>query len=108
MDPMADRIDKRQSFTGTGMMNSPEYLDELEERRETHARLIRGKPERTFGDIFAEKLQGKPEESESEEEAPEEEEKGARDPYLGLAPGQDSSLAESGKGRRAGRVIVKG
>jgi hypothetical protein len=38
----------------------------------------------------------------------EEQEKGAKDPLLGLSPGQSPELAKSGKGRRAGRVIVKG
>lgn len=103
----SDKIERRQNFGGTGMMNSPEYLQDLQERRELHARLIAGKPERTFGEILHEKLHGKP------EGAPDGEEddtptRGAKDPHLGLSPTQSPDLAQSGKGRRAGRVIVKG
>lgn len=90
------------------MMNQPEKLEELENRRALHARLISGKPERTFGEILDDKLRAARGEAPPEPEAPKEDEKGARDPHLGLAPSQDSGLVGSGKGRRSGRVIVKG
>jgi len=101
----SDKIHPRQNFGGTGMMNSPEYLEELEARRAQHARLIAGKPVRTFGEILHEKMHGKPDSPEGEEE--ETPEKGAKDPHLGLSPAQSPDLAAGGKGRRAGRVIVK-
>ncbi|MBI4819367.1 MAG: hypothetical protein HY791_24060 [Deltaproteobacteria bacterium] len=98
---MADRIEKRQTFAGTGMMNSPEALAELQERKELHARLIQGKAERTFDEIFEEKLHGKPQLETTEPV------KGAIEPLLGLAPSQSADLATSKKGR-SGRVIIKG
>jgi hypothetical protein len=101
------RIGPRQSFAGTGMQNSPEYLQELEERRILHARLIQGKPEKSFSDFLEEKMKGD-DEAESGEDAEEQPEKGAKDPHLGLSVGQSPDLAKSGKGRRAGRVIIKG
>jgi hypothetical protein len=102
------RIGARPSFAGTGMNNSPEYLEELEERRTVHARLIHGKPKKAFSDFLKEKMKGE-EESTDEESADEEmPEKGAKDPHLGLSPGQNPELAKGGKGRRVGRVIIKG
>ena len=100
------RIGPRQSFAGTGMQNSPEYLEELEDRRALHARLIKGKPEKTFSDFLEEKMRA--DDDTPEEEEDEMPEKGAKDPHLGLSVGQSPELAKSGKGRRAGRVIIKG
>ncbi|MBI2375902.1 MAG: hypothetical protein HYV07_18055 [Deltaproteobacteria bacterium] len=99
---MADRIEKRHTWAGTGMMNTPEALSELEQRKELHERLIQGKGPRTFDEIFEEKLHGKPEPEQVEEET-----KGAIEPLLGLAPSQSAALATGKKGR-AGRVIIKG
>jgi len=88
------------------MQNSPEYLEELADRRALHARLIKGKPEKTFSQFLEEKMHGDDQAPEQEdEELPE---KGAKDPHLGLSVGQSPELAKSGKGRRAGRVIIKG
>jgi len=99
---MSGRIDRRRGFAGTGMKTDHEFVSELEERRALHDRLTRGKPERSFGDILDEKMHGKPTPEEPEEEP----EKGAKEPHVGLSPGQSPSLAQ-GKGRAA-RVIVKG
>ncbi len=103
---MADRIDRRRNFAGTGMMNQPEYLEQLQERRDIHARLIAGKPERTFAAVLHEKMYGPP--VAPPEDAPRD--PGAIDPHMGLSPSQDVKLVASGggKGRRSGRVIVKG
>jgi hypothetical protein len=104
---MAGKIEKRRTFAGTGMMSSPERLEELENRRALHARLIQGKPEKTFAELLDEKLRKA--RGELPPEPPDREDSlGARDPHLGLSPSQDSSIAASGKGRRSGRVIVKG
>ncbi|MEE2902924.1 MAG: hypothetical protein VYC39_11370 [Myxococcota bacterium] len=100
------KIGPRQSFTGTGMQNSPEHLAELEERRTLHARLIQGKPEKTFSEFLEEKMRD--DDDEGEEESDELPAKGVKDPHLGLSVGQSPDLAKSGKGRRAGRVIIKG
>lgn len=105
---MGGKIEKRRTFAGTGMMSSPEALEELEKRRAQHARLIQGKPEKTFGELLDEKLRAARGEAPPEPEAPEPQPPGARDPHLGLSPSQDSGLVTSGKGRRSGRVIVKG
>lgn len=88
-------------------MNHPDRLEELEELRAKHERLTRGKPVKAFGDLLDEKMK-KRAKPEDEEEKKEEEEKGAKDPLLGLTPGQDIELAKGSKGRRAGKVIVKG
>lgn len=101
---MSSRIERRNNFAGRGMMNTPEHLEELENRRLQHERITRGKPEKPFSQVLHEKMHGKPEPRE-EEELPE---RGAKDPHLGLSPGQSPELAEGGRGRRAGRVIVKG
>ena len=89
------------------MQNSPEYLEELDERRALHARLIKGKPEKTFSQFLEEKMRGDDGDS-PDEEKDDPPEKGAKDPHLGLSVGQSPDLAKSGKGRRAGRVIIKG
>lgn len=107
---MSKRIVGRYGLeSGSGMMNTPEQLQELEERREAHAKATRGKPKVAFGELLAKKL--KPEgdaEGEAEDEAPEqEEEEGAQGPLLGLSPQQDPDLGRGKKGR-AGKVIVKG
>jgi hypothetical protein len=100
----SDRIEKHR-YLPLGMANQPEALEELETRRAQHARLIAGKPDRPFNDILEEKLHGKKEKKEEDEG---EQEPGAKDPLLGLSPGQSPALAKNSKGRRAGRVIVKG
>lgn len=106
---MSKRIVGRYGLeSGSGMKNSPEQLQELEERREAHAKVTRAKPKVAFGELLAKKLrpedEGKGEEPAEEEEA---EEEGARDPLLGLSPRQDPDLGRGKKGR-AGKVIVKG
>lgn len=85
-------------------MSQPEYLEQLQERRDLHARLIAGKPERTFAAVLHEKMYGPP--PAPPEEAPRA--AGAIEPHMGLSPSQDVGLVTSGKGRRSGRVIVKG
>ncbi|MFO0724680.1 MAG: hypothetical protein U1E65_12935 [Myxococcota bacterium] len=101
---MADRIEKRRTFAGTGMLADPEYIEALDKRRDLHDRLTHGKPARPFSEVLDEKMYGK--KAAEEPEAPPE--KGAIEPHLGLAPTQDAGLVTSGKGRRSGRVIVKG
>jgi hypothetical protein len=102
-------------MVGSGMLNTPERLKELEERKAKHERLTRGKVTRTFGEIFDEKMgRGKkrqdeePEEKEAEPEVKVEEEKGAKDPLLGLTPGQKPAIANPSKDRRSAKFIVKG
>ena len=103
-------------MVGSGMMNTPERLAELEERRARHERLTRGKATKTFGEIFDEKMarhrkrDGEDEEQREENEAAEgeAEEKGAKDPLLGLSPGQQPALANPSKDRRSAKFIVKG
>jgi hypothetical protein len=103
---VAKRIVGRYGLeSGSGMMNSPEQLKELEERRDAHARIIRGKPKVAFGDLLKKKM--KPEDEKPEEEEEEEAEEGGKDPLLGLSPQQDPDLGRGKKGR-AGKVIVKG
>lgn len=101
-------------------MNQPEVLEELETRRALHERITRGKPARPFADLLEEKMRGKKRDggggdeggdkdgNEDQADSAEPEQKGARDPLLGLAPNQDPSIANPGKGRRGGKVIVKG
>lgn len=100
------RIYGRNHLVGSGAMNHPDRLEELEELRAKHERLTRGKPVKAFGDLLDEKMKkhAKPEDEEEKKDEP----KGARDPLLGLNPGQDVELAKGSKGRRAGKVIVKG
>ena len=88
------------------MQNSPEHLAELEERRPLHARLIQGKPEKTFNEFLEDKMRD--DDEELDEDGDELPAKGVKDPHLGLSVGQSPDLAKSGKGRRAGRVIIKG
>ena len=101
---MGDRIEKRRTFAGTGMLAQPEYLEELEARRARHARLIAGKPERSFQEWLDEKMYGPRVAAIPADPAP----PGAIEPHLGLAPTQDRAIVTSGRGRRSGRVIVKG
>jgi len=101
---MSGKIERRRDLSGSS--TSPEQIEELEERKALHRRLIQGKPSRSFDEHLREKMYGKPEdEAEEGEESPK---RGAKDPHLGLSPGQSPDLASGGKGRRAGRVIVKG
>ena len=88
------------------MQSSPEHLAELDERRTLHARLIQGKPEKTFSEFLEEKMRD--DDGEEPDDGDELPEKGVKDPHLGLSVGQSPELARSGKGRRAGRVIIKG
>lgn len=105
---MSRRIEPRRQRVGSGHQNEPEAIAALEERREKHERVTRGKPARAFGEVLNQRLRG----AEAEVEAPVEEEarpaRGARDPLLGLDPNQDASLANRPAGKRSGRVIVKG
>ena len=102
---MGGKIERRREWAGSGMLGSRDYIDELEDRRLKHERVTRGKPEKPFSAILAEKMQGKPDSEEEEEESRPE---GAIEPHMGLQLGQSTELVGSGKGRRAGRVIVKG
>lgn len=102
---MSGKIEKRRSWTGSGMMNTPDKLEELDERRAYHERITRGKPQKPFSQVLHEKMHPDEQKPEPDEQPPE---KGAIDPHMGLSPGQSPDLARSGKGRRAGRVIVKG
>lgn len=113
MASVADRIEKRRTFAGTGMGTNPDSLEELEKRRDLHQRLIQGKPEKSFGQHLSEKMRKLRGEQDAQDEQPEEQEpeaqeQGAIEPHMGLQPSQDSKLVGSGKGRRSGRVIVKG
>jgi len=99
------RIERRRDWNGAGGLAEPDYLERLQERRDIHARLIAGKPERTFAAILHEKIYGPPL-AEPTEAAPRD--AGAIDPHLGLSPGQNSDMLVRGKGHRSGRVIVKG
>ena len=102
---MSRRIDPRRWRVGSEGGLDPEDIENLEARREKHARLMQ-QPARSFGDVLKDRLKkDRPEEEEAEEEAPP---KGARDPLLGLDPNQKPALANPGAGRRSGRVIVKG
>ena len=92
--------------SGSGMMNTPEQLKELEERRAEHAKLTRGKAKVDFADLLKKKL-SPDEDSDAEDAEEDEEETGGRDPLLGLSPNQDPDLGRGKKGR-AGKVIVKG
>jgi hypothetical protein len=107
-----DKIHGRNHLIGSGQMNQPERLEALEARRAQHERLTRGKPAKPFSELLDEKLKKRRREErgdeDEEKENEEEEEKGAKDPHLGLVPGQSSSIANRGKGRRSGKVIVKG
>lgn len=98
------RIDTRPRRVGTGDMEEPEYLDELEVRRAKHDRLTRGKPAKPFSSVLRAQMYG---DEPEEEEAREPPEPGAIDPHLGLDPRQDASLASS-KGHRSAKVIIKG
>lgn len=106
---MSKRIVGRYGMeSGSGMMNTPEQLQELEERRAEHAKATKGKPKVAFGELLAKKLKPEGDEDEKEgEESEEPEEDGARDPLLGLSPQQDPDLGRGKKGR-AGKVILKG
>lgn len=99
---MTGKIERRRSWTGTGMQGTPEHIEELEQRRSIHERLIAGKPARPFSAILADKISAARATPEPEPEA---ESRGAREPHVGLSPAQDPELAQS-KGRR--KVIVKG
>src|SRR5215831_17280740 len=107
-----DKIHGRNHLIGSGQMNQPERIEALEARRAQHERLTRGKPTKPFSELLDEKMnkhnreeKGEGSEDETEDEA---EEKGAKDPHLGLVPGQSSAIANPAKGRRSGKVIVKG
>lgn len=101
---MHRRIDRRRDWNGAGGLAEPDYIEKLQERREKHARLIAGKPERSFAAILHEKIYGPPPEPVEEPAR----EPGAIEPHLGLSPAQDSAIVPKSKGRRSARVIVKG
>lgn len=101
------RIERQPYRIGSGNNADPEAIEELQERRDKHERLTRGKPVRAFGSVLKDrmkKLRG----DQPEEEAEDENKRGARDPLLGLDPNQDSAIANRPEGKRAGKVIVKG
>lgn len=100
-------------MVGSGMMNQPEKLEELQERIDQHERLTRGKPAKSFKEVFDQKMKkhrqqqdDEPEEKEEQEE--EKNKKGAIDPLLGLSPGQKPSIANPSKDRRSAKFILKG
>lgn len=101
---MTRRIERRQWRIGAGDHCDPEAIDELQKRQEKHERVTRGKPERKFAQVLKDRRDRDRPEQEEEEPAPQ---KGAIDPHLGLAPTQDSALANRAGGR-SGKVIVKG
>lgn len=106
-----DRIHGRNHLVGSGAMNHPDRLEELEEIRAKHERVTRGKPAKAFGELLDEKLKQRSKgqgEDKEEKEGEEPEEKGAKDPLLGLSVAQAPAIANRGKGRRSGKVIVKG
>lgn len=97
---------------GSGQMNQPERIEELELRRAQHERITRGKPAKPFSELLDEKLKKRREQEqgkdEKEDEREEEQKDGAIDPHMGLVPGQSSAIANPSKGRRSAKVIVKG
>src|SRR5262245_45157029 len=105
-------------MVGSGMMNTPERLKELSERRDRHERLTSGTPAKTFKEVFEEKMkkvsrknddeEKERDKDEGEEQGEEEHKDGAIDPLLGLSPGQKPSLANPSKDRRSSKFIVKG
>ena len=104
---MSRRIQPRPYRVGTGENGEPEAIEELLNRREKHERLTRGAPSRAFGEVLKNRraaLRGESKEPDEEEAA----ETGARDPLLGLVPGQNSTLVNRPSGRRSGQVILKG
>jgi hypothetical protein len=105
---MSRRIEARPSKVGAGEGADPEAIADLEARREKHERLTRGKPVRTFGEVLRARLGPTSTEDPAADATEPKPEKGAKDPLLGLDPGQDASLANRPAGRRSGRVIVKG
>jgi hypothetical protein len=103
------RIQARDFFVGSGMMNTPEKLEELQDARARHERLTRGKPSKPFKDLLEQKMkQGRGDQDEQPEEQKPEEKEGAKDPLLSLSPAQKPAIANRAKGRRSGQVIVKG
>jgi hypothetical protein len=112
-DMARDKIHGRNHMVGSGQMNQPERIEALETRRAQHERLTRGKPSKPFSELLDEKLKKRRQQEEGEgdekdENEKEDEKKGAIDPHLGLVPGQSTSIANRAKGRRSGKVIVKG
>jgi hypothetical protein len=111
---MGGKIHGRDPMVGSGMMNQPEKLEELQERIDKHERLTRGKPTKSFKEVFDQKMkkhrqqQDEEPEEKDEKEGEEERKKGAIDPLLGLSPGQKPSLANPSKDRRSAKFILKG
>lgn len=101
------RIHRRPYRVGAGESGEPEAIEELLQRREKHERLTRGAPSRAFGDVLKQRQKVLHGEEDDEEEAAADE-AGAKDPLLGLDPGQSSALSNRPSGRRSGQVIVKG
>lgn len=106
-----DKIYGRNHLVGSGQMNHPDRIETLEARRAQHERLTRGKPVKPFRELLDEKMKrrrDREEERKDEDDAGEEEQrKGAIDPHLGLLPAQ-TGIANRTKGRRSGKVILKG
>ena len=103
---MSRRIERRNPRVGKGDYSDPKAIEELQERQEKHERLTRGKPSVSFSSVLKKRLS----DGKEDEEEPEQEQAGpgARDPLLGLNPGQDAAIANHPKGLRSGKVIVKG
>lgn len=114
MSSVAGRIHGRNHLVGSGQMNQPERIEELELRRAKHERVTRGKPAKAFGELLDEKLRKRSSKDSrrdrggGEEDHEEEAKDGAIDPLLGLVPGQSTEIANPSGGRRSGKVIVKG
>lgn len=102
---MTRRIQPRRWRVGSDGGLEPEDIEALDHRREKHERLTQ-RPSRAFGEVLRERLKADRPDPEPQEE--EGSDQGARDPLLGLDPNQNAGIANSGAGRRSGRVIVKG
>lgn len=103
---MSRRIELRRRRVGDYTGDEADEIDQLRTRQEKHERLTRGPPKRGFGDVLKDRLRrDKPDEEEEEVVV---QERGAKDPLLGLDPNQDSAIANRPAGKRAGKVIVKG
>ncbi|MEM7674950.1 MAG: hypothetical protein AAF449_03000 [Myxococcota bacterium] len=102
---MSRRIQARRWQVGSEGSPEPDDIEALEQRREKHARMMQ-RPARSFGEVLRDRV--KADKPDADEEAQADENKGAKDPLLGLAPNQNAKLANTTPGRRSGRVIVKG
>jgi hypothetical protein len=107
-----DKIHARNHLVGSGQMNHPDRLEELELRRAQHERATRGKPAKPFKDLLDEKMKKQRQkdqggQGEENKDDADDKQKGAIDPHMGLQVAQKPSIANK-SGRRSGKVIVKG